>query len=104
MKYAFPQKARWPTDRGVHPLTVILLLLLVLKCYDQSISGSGIMLMVVVLYVSGVKTPPVLEKKPSPRRVAYSSRSSYNSAGRKIKGRGAVVRRFSVHIICYTLR
>jgi len=41
--------------------------------------------------LSGVNTPPALEKKPSPRRVPYSSRSSYNSAGRKIKGRGAVV-------------
>ena len=51
---------------------------------------------VVLLYVSGVKTPPVLEKKPSPRRVPYSSRSAYNSAGRKIKGRGAVVSLFCI--------
>ena len=34
----------------------------------------------------------MMEKKSSPRRVPYSSRSAYNSAGRKIKGRGAVVR------------
>jgi len=33
----------------------------------------------------------VLERKPSPRRVPYSSRSFYDSTGRKIKGRGAVV-------------
>jgi len=52
---------------------------------------------VVVLFVSGVKTPPVLEKKPSPRRVPYSSRSMYNSAGRKIKGRGAVVSLFALN-------
>jgi len=44
-----------------------------------------------LLYVSGMKTPPVLEKKSSPRRIPYSSRSAYNSAGRRIKGRGAVV-------------
>ena len=48
-------------------------------------------MLMLLLYVSGVKTPPVLEKKPSPRRVPYSSHSAYNSAGRKIKGRGAVV-------------
>ena len=52
----------------------------------------GIIFPVLFVDVSGVKTPPVLEKKPSPRRVPYSSRSAYNSAGRKIKGRGAVVR------------
>jgi len=46
--------------------------------------------------VSGVKTPPVLEKKPGPRRVPYSSRSAYDVAGRKIKGRGAVV---SLHLL-----
>ena len=56
-----------------------------------SVIVSSIIYVVVVVYVSGVKTPPVLENKPSPRRVPYSSRSAYNSAGRKIKGRGAVV-------------
>jgi len=50
-----------------------------------------------LFYFSGVKTPPVLERKPSPRRVPYSSRTAYDIAGRRIKGRGAVV---SSHMLC----